>query len=96
MARRVTRQFGDLPVFVRQALLRGIVDDLEEKDVDEVVITGIQPPRCGTERPYDPVNDPPPERTHRDVGQRIPRSHDPEPGPGHHMDAEVRSDHWAV
>lgn len=54
MATRVVRSFTDLPVFVRQALLRGIVDDLEEKDVDEIVITGIQPPKCG--EAYDPCD----------------------------------------
>jgi len=57
MARRVTRQFGDLPVFLRQAIL-AVLGDLEEKDFDEFVVTGIQPPRCGTEQGRDPVNDP--------------------------------------
>jgi len=46
MPHQVRREFSDLPVRLRQAILR-LLEDLEEKDFDELVVTGIQPPTCG-------------------------------------------------
>lgn len=37
-----------------------------------------------------------PERTHRDFGPRLPRSHDEEPGSGHLVESYHKDDSWAV
>lgn len=55
MTKRVTRDFGDLPVFVRQALLKGI-EGVDDPECTEVLVTGVH----RQTQSYDPVNDIPP------------------------------------